>query len=444
MISKKLLVFVVALFLLAGVESRAQGVVQQAVPFSSSPHAVGSGARAMGWGNAFIAVADDATAASWNPGGLTQLIKPEASVAFSYHSRYEDLEFSGLNAGSDSRSFSRLNLNYASVAYPFNAGGRNMVVSLNYQRLYEFDRDLSYMASGMLAGNSSFTESRELRQWGALTTVTPAFCIQVIPRLSVGAAVNFWGMEDANNGWEQEWELETTTKNAAGEVISREWSDTWEKYQLSGINYVIGVHYKLDSWTFAAVYKSSWEADVDYEREYEQAAVFPKNALANYHNTFTMDDDQTLVWPESWGVGAAYRYSDRLTFALDVYTTRWSQYELETDSGDINLLAVNDPEADVSNDAYKVHAGMEYLWILPKYVVALRTGIFYEPEPFQDEINESYGAALGGGLVYENYVLDVAFQYRAADDMEGEQIRGVASELDSRDILALVSLVYHI
>jgi len=45
-------------------------VLAQTVEIGTSPNPVGSGARAMGLGNAFIAVADDATAAVWNPGGL--------------------------------------------------------------------------------------------------------------------------------------------------------------------------------------------------------------------------------------------------------------------------------------------------------------------------------------------------------------------------------------
>ena len=40
----------------------------------------GSGARAAGMANAFIAISDDGTAASWNPSGLAQLRKPELSV----------------------------------------------------------------------------------------------------------------------------------------------------------------------------------------------------------------------------------------------------------------------------------------------------------------------------------------------------------------------------
>ena len=43
---------------------------------------VGSGARAAGMGGAFTAVADDATAASFNPAGLAQLVISEASLVF--------------------------------------------------------------------------------------------------------------------------------------------------------------------------------------------------------------------------------------------------------------------------------------------------------------------------------------------------------------------------
>ena len=40
---------------------------------------MGVGARALGMGSAFTAVADDSTAAFWNPAGLALLVKPEAS-----------------------------------------------------------------------------------------------------------------------------------------------------------------------------------------------------------------------------------------------------------------------------------------------------------------------------------------------------------------------------
>src|SRR5574341_1467367 len=96
---------------------------------SAVPLPVGSGARALGMGGAFIAVADDATAASWNPGGLTQLERPEFSLVGSYLSTQQNfdppdsvrLSSSGLatELSLDNESVSRGDLNFASVAYPF-------------------------------------------------------------------------------------------------------------------------------------------------------------------------------------------------------------------------------------------------------------------------------------------------------------------------------------
>jgi long-subunit fatty acid transport protein len=421
----------------------AQGQVFQRVPFGSTPNPVGSGGRAMAWGSAFIAVADDATAASWNPGGLAQLVLPEASAALSYHSRLEDLDFAGFSVDSSSNSRSTGNINYASVVYPFHVGEVNMVASLNYQRLYEFDRDLSYEVSDVdLATGDRFVETRSLEQLGALTTVTPAYCIQILPQWSVGLAVNFWGLDGSGDGWDQQWQVKRVSIDpVTGAVTGRKWAETKEEYELSGVNYVIGTHYKLKNWTFAAVYKTSWEADVDYTNDFEAAQVFTFNPGSNSHNVLHLSDDQKLVWPESYGAGVAYRYSDRLSFALDAYGTRWSRYKLKTSEGDLNLIAGNN-KMDVK-DSWQVHAGGEYLWIQPKYVWALRAGAFFDPEPIQDQMNDFYGLAVGGGMAYRNFIVDAALQYRWAADVKSERVENVEAEADVQEYMGIVSLIYH-
>ena len=63
----------------------------QSIDISSSPNVVGSGARAMGMGGAFIAVADDATAASWNPAGLGGVVYRQLS--FNHVRWMEDIQF---------------------------------------------------------------------------------------------------------------------------------------------------------------------------------------------------------------------------------------------------------------------------------------------------------------------------------------------------------------
>ncbi|HUT52768.1 MAG TPA: outer membrane protein transport protein [bacterium] len=417
----------------------------QQAKFGSTANPVGSGGRAMAWGSAFIAVADDATAASWNPGGLTQLVLPEASVALSYHTRMEGLDFAGLSVDSQSQSRSAANLNYASVVYPFHVGEVNMVASLNFQRLYEFDRDLSYTARYVNSSTlENYVESWRLEQLGALTTVTPAYCIQILPQWSVGLAVNFWGVEDSGNGWDQQWQKKTViTRPADGVVTGRNWSETREKYELSGVNFVVGTHYKLQNWTFAAVYKSGWEADLDYTADYEYAMIDTFNPATNSHNVLRRTESQKLVWPESYGVGVAYRYSDRLSLAVDTYMTRWSNYVLRTDGREINLVAGFDNRHAAVKDSWQVHAGAEYLWVLPKYVLALRGGAFLDPEPVADGQNDFYGLALGGGIVYRNFIVDAAVQYRWANNVKSERVENVVAEADVQEYMGMVSLIYH-
>src|SRR5690554_910393 len=109
---------------------------------TSSPNVVGSGARALGMGGAFIAVADDATAASWNPGGLTQLERPEVSLVLSHKWMGEDFESFSHPELNGAHHVSLEEINYASIVYPIprTIGGRNLVLSLNYQQKYDFDR----------------------------------------------------------------------------------------------------------------------------------------------------------------------------------------------------------------------------------------------------------------------------------------------------------------
>lgn len=119
--------------------------IAQGPDFSVCPPSfVGSGARALGMGEAFVAIADDATAASWNPAGLVQLQKPEMSLVLSYEHRsmkYPAADDTIVRDSGSEESLTMKDLNYLSFAYPTSIAQRNVVFSLNYQYLYDFSRD---------------------------------------------------------------------------------------------------------------------------------------------------------------------------------------------------------------------------------------------------------------------------------------------------------------
>src|SRR5215831_15702819 len=98
--------------------------------FATSPSPVGSGARAQGKALAFIGVADDATAASHNPGGLVQLERPEVSIVGSSFLRFERQDVTRPDTVVEDQTLHDANLNYLSAVYPFQLLQRNVVVSL--------------------------------------------------------------------------------------------------------------------------------------------------------------------------------------------------------------------------------------------------------------------------------------------------------------------------
>ena len=93
---------------------------------------LGSGARAYGMGGAFLARADDATAASWNPAGLSYLRLPEVSLVGAYNSF-------DISRGLSTDSFHGQTVDFGAFTWPVAMGGTRGAVQLSYQRAVSFD-----------------------------------------------------------------------------------------------------------------------------------------------------------------------------------------------------------------------------------------------------------------------------------------------------------------
>ncbi len=201
----------------------------------AAPLPVGSGARALGQAGAFTAVADDATAASWNPAGLVQLEFPEVSAVYRFSAEKDahESQTSALESGDDGYASSELN--YLSAVYPFLLNDRNAVVSLNYQEAYDYTYEFTARFSGQASQNidtninqtfvqstnlyysdvnqsltivadvttaarsdihqvlnSTLLSSIDFRQEGTIDALSPAFALDVTPQFSLGIAVNLY------------------------------------------------------------------------------------------------------------------------------------------------------------------------------------------------------------------------------------------------------------
>ena len=207
----------------------------------SAPLPTGSGARALGFAGAFTSIADDATAASWNPAGLVQLKRPEVSVVYRYSRVQNDHTSSDDNIQTGEDSYQGIGLNYLTTSLPFQMPGmgNNAVLSINFQEAYDFESTFAarFKDTGRehfsRTNRDTFTETQidrfifepsaihseveitseittlsssalsqsidtrldanmEFDQKGIIDAMGPAFALELSPRFAVGVAVNLY------------------------------------------------------------------------------------------------------------------------------------------------------------------------------------------------------------------------------------------------------------
>ena len=414
------------------------------IPSSFNP--VGSGARALGFGGAFIAVADDATAASWNPGGLTQLRKPECSVVGSFFHRGEDITF-GTNPEADgSHSISDQNINYLSVTYPFEISKYNMVVSLSYQHLYDFNREWDFLLK--YNDEQISDENWDYEQSGSLSAIGLSYCIRIFPQFSAGFTLNFWDDDLSPNNWEEKYRM-TSTGTLFGQDIF-ETRDEIEDHSLSGFNFNLGFLWRINyKWTLGGVFKSPFKADVEHKSE---RTSFQKITFAEMpEDPFIQTDFRTDLWneelelPMSYGFGIVHNFSDNFSMSADVYRTEWDECVYKkTDGSEISPITNGD--ASKVNPTHQVRIGGEYRFINEDkgYLIPIRAGVFYDPAPAEGSPDDFYGFALGLGFTKNNWFsLDIAYQYRFGNDVGHHLAKLFQSSVDVDEHIVYLSMIWY-
>jgi long-subunit fatty acid transport protein len=414
--------------------------------FATSPSPVGSGARAAGKGFAFIGVADDATAASHNPGGLVQLERPEVSIVGSYFRRLETQDVTQPETRVEDQAFDRLDLNYLSGVYPFQLLQRNVVVSLNVQRLFDLQGRTDVASRFQTIEGIQQVSSR---QDGGLFTISPAIAVQLTPTFSVGAAFNVWTDAFGGNNWEQD-----VTVQGSGRVVSGNrivpfvsQGQIKEEFALEGFNVTAGFLWRLSSmFSLGGVVRTPFTADVTHTHRSSLTVSLlddptrpPTTTQLSFRESLDMD------MPLSYGLGVSARLSDRWTLSLDVSRIHWSDFRLEESTRDDVLLVENGAPAGKgravldgqAEDTTSVRLGAEYLWIRPTVVIPFRAGVFYDPEPGAGNPDPFVGFSLGTGIAIKQVLFDVAYEFRTGT------VKNEATDTSVQQHRILASLIYH-
>lgn len=315
---------------------------------------IGAGARARGMGGAFIGVADDATAASWNPAGLVRLESPEASVVgmFDSYSISTDIP----DADVDPYKSSHFSLNFVSAAFPLSVGERNLVAALAYQQvidLYDYYDDDDYT----------------MERTGGVNAITPSVGIQLTPSISLGASVNIF----------------TGTSNYTKEDRSGFFEPIDNEFNYSGTNFNIGGLFDFNKVRLGVVFKSPFD-------------LTEENADGGYKETITM--------PQMLGFGLGFVATEKLTIAADYEMRKFSDVEFVDDDGE----SIEAGWEDIN----QVRLGAEYLYMSGNTILPLRLGFATTPTLFVDENDDQIvGANLtaGMGIIMGNINLDLGVEY---------------------------------
>ena len=420
------------------------GQTIQRIDIPSSPNPVGSGARALGMGGAFIAVADDATAASWNPGGLIQLEKPEVSGVGAFFYRIEDNDFGTNPEASGRETVTEINLNYLSGAYPFTLFHRNMIVSLNYQRLFDFTRKWNFPLVQSTAG-LSLSQDVDYDQSGNLSALGLAYCIQLTPEFSFGFTFNIWQDWLGMNEWKQ-----TTRQQGSGTFTGNQFifdSRSQDRFSFRGFNANanVGILWNITpKFTLGAVVRTPFTADLKHKSSFKSSIHFPASPGSDSTIYTSSTENEELDLPMSYGIGLAYRFSDRLTVSADFTRTEWDDFVFKDSQGNKTSAISGRPKQDSDVDPTNAfRLGAEYLFIKSNYVVPLRGGVFYDPAPAEGSPDDFYGFSLGSGFARGPYIFDIAYQYRFGRDVGGSILQNLDFSQDVDEHSLFASLIIH-
>jgi long-subunit fatty acid transport protein len=432
----------------------------QNVFLRNSFNPVGAGARGIGMGGAFIAVADDGTAASFNPAGLTQLRRMELAAVMSG---------SSLTANVNDKIGASLPRNYKvghavpdfiGLAIPFKFHDRHTTVQLSYQRVVDlFGRGA---AIGAIEGPfphmrippelkdvpQRYVMSVQGEQKGGLHTAMVSAAHELTDQLSVGATMNFW----AGNWWAAgkrfgwlhlEIDPQRPIELPAGEHKFH------QEHDLRGLSLNLGMLLRSSQLSAGAVLRLPFRAD--YRLDERGSGHFYDFVTGRKEPTIEdrVRMNSTLRWPRSAGMGLAYRPVTGLTLVGEYMHVSWSHTVLEnvptgallteyeaTATGklvkgeflDRNFFDLFPASQTMTKDSGQWRAGIEYLFALPRMILPVRIGIFQEQSPIPDmatlDSRRIDGQTLGVGVNFDRIVFDVALERRSYSGAIGAALSG--------------------
>ena len=374
---------------------------------------VGSGARAWGMGGAFVAVADDATAATWNPAGLAILQRPEVTLvyvptddsSFDYQgfTTQRDPSINGTYTGFASELDSHY-IDYAGFAYPIISDNWNLVPQLSYQRAINRDFRLTQRTPSFFAESDplpfqQLLLERSTQSQQGYDVLAASLAWSPRQEIALGVSINWWNVDV---------EL-TDDQTLSGATRSGPQAITVQRHldqKGDALNANLGLMWRpISRMAVGLVYKTGFDLDLRVD-----------DVTTTRTPAATTDDQSgsgTINWPETIAFGISGRPIQQLLLSADWTTTNWSK---TTYKGSKDGRVVDEPfpggtGVESQEDSRQLRLGAEYALIGEKFAVPFRAGIFTDRQILRDdagEIVDIHGYSIGSGLTAGNWFFDLA------------------------------------
>jgi long-subunit fatty acid transport protein len=394
---------------------------------------LGSGARAYGMGGAFLARADDATAASWNPAGLSYLRAPEISLVGVSNSFEAQRGVAFDPNASDFDRFDGGAIDFAAFTWPIGLGETTGAIQISYQRAISFDgtRAIHETTTGQTLSERGSSD-------GGFDVVAFGTGLRLSRHLRAGLTVNRW-----LNGYDQSLTRTYETPNPRPQrVYSLD-------FRPNGWSFNFGaIVSPVESLNLGVVYKTPFKADVRLDKARHDYWVAQGKLLEVTQNAYASEDVR-LEFPSSFGFGISWRPIDTLTLSADFTQTRWSEARIQNyfdlqrtpPTGEdgtpgtppppniypnfqyptLNAVPNTDDPDDPARllgqqDAQQIRVGVEWVLIWGRVKLPLRAGYFNDrqitPNPGGDTPRFD-GFTLGTGLLLGPMLVDVAYVHES-------------------------------
>lgn len=388
-----LFLLVVALF-----SSTPDGVAQEEIFLPGIQ--LGTGARALAMGGAYISLGGDYSAAFWNPAALADIRRVEVFGSLS-HLRRENTVEVGQFAKEDDASFTKLN--EFGLAYPVPTLQGSLVFGFGYHRVKSFDTNFAFQWFNDTP-DDSVTQAWRDNGRGNLNAWVLSGAVDVSPNMSLGIGLNFWtGGEDFDATFREQDRDDIFT-------FDRFTTENTLNTDISGFNIKAGGLLRLSRQMrlgFAVSTPITFKVEESWSSSEE--TLFDDDTFEDSFDEGVFDYKIRSPWTFSAGGSI-----DLLNFVLsgDVEYNDWSQieYQSEPPIGGFSETEANRLITDNYRATLRTRVGAEFT--LPLTGLSFRAGYFRDPSILQNrDVNEDkqFLSAGLGFLVDKQVKLDVAF-----------------------------------